>query len=319
MNRCCICGKTAEYYKTLYDDRYGYSGLFQLRKCNECGHKSLRETLAPESLSRLYTRYYPRSTYSPDEFRPHREAHGFQAWLQGERSFAFRWVPKNVRVLDIGCGFGEAVGYHEERGCDAHGVELDENIRCIADKFGYKIRVGAFDANNYEPGFFDYVTMDQVIEHVINPVESLRDIASVLRPGGVLILGTPNSNGWGARTFGDRWIHWHAPYHLHLFSRKSMALAAEQSGLALTDVRTLTHSDWLHFQWVHLLTRPRMGQPSPFWAPNIQRTFIQKGIMTAMLCIHLTKIDHVITRLFDALDMGDNYLFFLRKVGLTLN
>ncbi len=38
-------------------------------------------------------------------------------------------MPRNVRVLDIGCGFGESLGYYEARGCEAYGVEADENTR----------------------------------------------------------------------------------------------------------------------------------------------------------------------------------------------
>jgi hypothetical protein len=34
----------------------------------------------------------------------------------------------------------------------------------------------------------------------------------------MVIIGTPNANGWGARVFGRYWINWHAPYHLHFFN-----------------------------------------------------------------------------------------------------
>jgi hypothetical protein len=134
-----------------------------------------------------------------------------------------------------------------------------------------------------------------------------------MKSGGVLILGTPNSNGWGAKLFGRYWISWHTPYHLQLFSKKSLELAANKAGLVIESVKTITSTQWLYLQSVHLFTRPRMGIPSPFWAPNVKRTSIQQRTITLMTWINYTKIFDLITRLFDSLGIGDNYLFFLRK------
>ncbi len=314
MRHCLICENESVFpFVELYDDRHSYPGLFQIMKCQSCGHKSLQAEFSPKDLTRMYTEFYPRSLFILEEYHPYKEVSGLGAWLDGTQNSAFRWVPKNVRVLDIGCGFGESLGYHKSRGCDVYGVEADVNIRRVADRFGYKVHVGLFDPKIYEPDFFDYVTLDQVIEHVTNPVEMLRDITGVMKPGGMLIIGTPNSNGWGAKVFGRHWIHWHTPYHLQLFSKKSMKLATEKAGLALEDVKTITNSYWLYLQWVHLLLRPDEGEPSVLWNPGIKRSRAQERIITMMTWMHQTRINHVISRIFDALGVGDNYLFFLRK------
>jgi 2-polyprenyl-3-methyl-5-hydroxy-6-metoxy-1,4-benzoquinol methylase len=315
MNNCIVCKNDTIDFMSSYDDRHGYPGIFKIDRCRNCGHKTLKAEFAPEELTSLYTDYYPRSAFDIDKYQSYGEVKGFTAWLNGVYSSAFRWVPENVRILDIGCGFGESLGYHKARGCDVYGVEADENIRRVADKYGYKVHIGLFDPNIYDLDFFDYVTMDQVIEHVLNPVETLSDISKVIKPGGVLILGTPNSNGWGANMFGDRWVHWHTPYHLQLFSKKSMSLAAERARLTVEKVETITSSDWLYFQWIHLLTRPKIGEVSVFWTPNVKRTLVHEKAITFLNLLHYMKINHVLTRIFDALGIGDNYLFFLRKNG----
>jgi 2-polyprenyl-3-methyl-5-hydroxy-6-metoxy-1,4-benzoquinol methylase len=297
----------------IHDDRYGYGGSFELYCCNGCGHKYLNVRFSPDLLTKLYTDYYPRSTFKLELYRPAKEATGFLSWLNGERCSAYCWVPKNVRVLDIGCGFGETLGYHQARGCDVYGVEADENIIRVAEKFGFKVHVGLFNPNNYEPDFFDYVTMDQVIEHVVNPLETLQGVAKVLKPGGHAILSTPNSNGWGAKLFGRRWINWHAPYHLQHYSIKSLKLAAGQAGFVLERKKTITSSEWLYYQWAHLLTFPEMGTPSVFWSPVLKPSLKEKMILKLLYLIHLSKINHLITRIFDAFGVGDNYLFILRK------
>lgn len=314
MINCPICNSQSITSSGVrYDDRYGYHGIFALLKCDECGHKFLEGKFPPELLRDLYSNYYPRSTFDLESYRPYKEARGFWAWLDGTKSSTFCWVPRNVRVLDIGCGFGESLGYHQARGCDVHGVDADENIRRVADKFGYKVHVGLFDPTIYEAGYFDYVTMSQVIEHVTDPVQTLRGIARVLKPGGMAILSTPNAGGWGAKVFGTQWINWHAPYHLQFFTPRSMRQAAEQTGLVLERSTTITPSAWLQYQSIHLFSRPPEGTPSKFWAPGGKWSFKQKVMLKGISIVHRYKINHVATRLFDIVGAGDNRLYFLRK------
>lgn len=312
---CPVCGlsQSAEV-GNVYDDRYGYPGQFTLMRCPNCGHAFLDCALTPTQLGELYTNYYPRKTFDLAQFKPHSEKSGLGAWFNGLNSSSFRYVPQNVRVLDVGCGFGQSLGYHTARGCDVYGVEADENIRRVAEKFGFKVRVGLFDDSIYEPEFFDYVTMDQVIEHVTDPVSTLRGVARILKPGGTAVLSTPNAGGWGAKIFGRRWINWHAPYHVQFFSRRSMQLAAEQAGLVLAEVKTITSSEWLHYQWIHLIIYPKHGELSRFWSPNQdRRSLLQRLILKALHLMHRIKVNHLITRLFDSLGLGDNYVFVLKK------
>lgn len=311
---CIICGTVCTVSgHALYDDRYGYEGLYTLDICTGCGHISLRASVSSDMLNSLYTDYYPRSSLSLEQFQPSKYVCGFNGWLNGEKRSAYCWVPENVKVLDIGCGFGQTLAYHKARGCAVYGVEVDENIRRVAEKFGLNVHIGLFDPNLYEPDFFDYVTLDQVIEHVTDPIETLRGVACVLKLGGMAILSTPNAHGWGAKLFGRRWINWHAPYHLHHFSVASMRIVAEKAGLHVDSFRTLTSSEWLLYQWIHLLRYPRMSEPSPFWSPKVTKSLKMKLAIKLLSVLHCTKIDHLITRLFDALGWGDNYLFVLRK------
>lgn len=311
---CTICkSNSLEEFLSLHDDRYGYPGAYKLFVCQGCGHKTLEFESTTDIIIKLYTEYYPRSEFKLENYRPYKEAQGFLPWFKGLKSSPFRWVPKDVRVLDIGCGFGETIGYFEARGCEAYGVEADENIRRVAEKFGYRVHVGLFDPDIYEPDFFDYVTMAQVIEHMTDPVETLKGVSRVLKPGGIAILSTPNSNGWGARVFGRKWINWHAPYHIQQFSHKSMEIAAREAGLTIEKCKTVTSSEWLYYQWLHLATYPKMGGPSVFWSTKGERTPAQKLLIASIALVHKSQVNHLLTRLFDALNMGDNFVFVLKK------
>lgn len=314
ISTCPVCGgATRIVWDDLYDDRYGYPGMFTLRACRSCGHRFVATAFSPTELTALYTGYYPRGRLSLEEFRPYVEAQGFRAWLQGERASAFRWVPRGVRVLDIGCGFGETLAYHQARGCEAYGVEADENILRVAERFGLNAKAGLFDPNDYEPASFDYVTLDQVIEHVASPIEFLTGVATVLRPGGVAVISTPNSRSYAARLFGRRWINWHVPYHLQQFSRRSLHLTARQSGLSVVSTRTITNAAWLRFQWFHLFSCPQPTEASPFWDPGRSRRRIPRGVRRSAATLERAKVFHLITRLADSLGSGDNFLCVLQK------
>jgi 2-polyprenyl-3-methyl-5-hydroxy-6-metoxy-1,4-benzoquinol methylase len=311
---CPVCGARADVIRDdLYDDRYGYPGTHTLLGCRRCGHKFLGTRFTESELGALYGEYYPRGVLRLEAFKPRVELHGFRTWLEGEHASAFRWVPKNVRVLDVGCGFGETLAYHAARGCDAHGVDADPNLLRVAERYGLNARVGLFHAADYEPAGFDYVTLDQVIEHAADPRSFLRDVATVLRPGGVAIVTTPNSNGYAGRLLGRWWINWHVPYHLQHFSRRSLALLAEESGLEVVSIRTLTNSRWLHYQWMQLFTRPPEGVPSPFWDPKRSPRVLPKVPNKLGRLLYRARAFHVVTRVADASGVGDNFLCFLRK------
>ncbi len=269
--------------------------------------------MSPEEISDLYTRYYPRSTFDVDAWTPPTEESAFRTWWLGLKASAFRWVPRGVRVLDIGCGFGESLGYHRARGCEAHGVEADRNILRVAERHGLDVKVGLFDPMLYPPASFDVVTLDQVIEHVSDPASVLRGVHQVLRPDGTLVLSTPNADGWGARLFGSRWIHWHAPYHLQFFTRSSIERCANAAGFDLEKKVTVTNAAWLDFQWGHVATYPEAGQASAFWTQGKTRTIPQRVALKLFLLIDRLGINVLLTRLMDALGLGDNVVYVLRR------
>jgi 2-polyprenyl-3-methyl-5-hydroxy-6-metoxy-1,4-benzoquinol methylase len=290
----------------LYDDRYAYPGEVELVACARCGHRWL--DFAPADVRALYADYYPRRELELADVPARRAAHGLRAWWRGERAAAAAWVPPEVAVLDVGCGTGEALAYHRDRGCKVRGVEADAHAVRIARARGLSVDHGAFDPALHAPASYDVVTLDQVLEHFVDPVAALRGVHTVLRPGGTAIVATPNAASAIARIAGDRWIHWHAPYHLHLFSRASLAQAAEHACLAIVEIRTITNSEWLSYQWIHALTRPPRGTRSTLWDPGARDPVIR-----AMRALRFFGGEAAVTRICDALGTGDNFLARLRR------
>jgi 2-polyprenyl-3-methyl-5-hydroxy-6-metoxy-1,4-benzoquinol methylase len=312
---CPACGAaTPSALFQAHDDRYGYPDPVRVAGCTSCGHKFVDPPLPDDILGELYTRYYQRESLDPAGFRPYRPAGRLRVWLNGDLSSAAMWVPPGVRVLDIGCGMGANVAYHAARGCDAHGVDADANVRAVAARHGLNIRIGLFDPAAYEPGYFDYVTMDQVFEHVSDPLATLSAVRAVLRAEGRLVISTPNANGWGAALFGKRWINWHAPYHQQFVSPRSMQVLARRAGFVVERISTITRSAWLAYQVAHLLAYPSPGEPSAFWAPGKARPGTGRRLLIKLvMASRLTLLPQLATRLFDALGRGDNHVIILRR------
>lgn len=198
-----------------------------------------------------------------------------------------------------------------------YGVELDEKAAALQSTFN--VKVGPFDPADYQKDFFDFITLDQVVEHVPNPIAFIKDASEVLKPAGFIILSTPNAGGWGRKAFGAKWVHWHVPYHRHFFTRSSLGKAARACGLNVVRHETITDSLWLHFQWMHLLYYPSAGEPSEFWVKHLQgntpRGERSGNRFTSVMWRR--RINDCITRLFDMSGFGDNHLCVLQKQPLN--
>jgi len=312
--RCQVCGgATREQAHRFYDDRFGYPGTFSFFRCRRCGHVRLAADFSDAELETLYSDWYPRAASTWEGLEPLPAETGYRAWLEGYRSGAFRWVPREVSILDIGCGFGQTVDYHLRRGCDAVGIEPDAHAAAEAQRHGLPVRQGVFHASDFEPASFDFVTLDQVLEHALDPARFLADVAAVLRPGGQAIISTPNVGGYGARLFRDRWINWHPPYHINLFTRSSIRRLSVRSGLQVQSVRTLTASAWARYQWFHWFTRPPEGVPSPYWDKGRSPLTVPHRVGKAAEWIDRANGFQLSARATDALGIGDNMLAILAR------
>jgi SAM-dependent methyltransferase len=106
---------------------------------------------------------------------------------------------KPGRYLDIGCGPGGVLRIAKEHGWEAVGLEISS----WAVKEGRKAGLHMIEATLLDAGFgenqFDAISMFDVLEHLSSPLEYMRETLRVLRPGGVLVIETPNVDGFFTR------------------------------------------------------------------------------------------------------------------------
>src|SRR3989344_8418016 len=116
-------------------------------------------------------------------------------------------LPKNTKILDLGCGAGEFLSELKKRGYEVFGMDFDrEAIQIAKDTFGlenvFALSFEEFCQKSDLPKF-DMITFFEVIEHLADPVGFIENVKNLLRPGGKIILSTPsrkrvlpNLNSW---------------------------------------------------------------------------------------------------------------------------
>lgn len=125
------------------------------------------------------------------------------------------------RLLDYGCGSGNLVAYLHQRGYEG-AVGYDP----------YGGERGFGDASILQRESFDFVNLQDVIEHVEDPRPLMVQLADLLKPGGVLVVGTPSADEIDLQQTHRHLHQLHLPYHLHLYTRKALVDFGRAVGLS---------------------------------------------------------------------------------------
>ena len=238
--QCPICGASlsVRVHRGVRDYEHGLPVVTDFDACPSCG---LLAQVPPPSASAL-AGYYPR------DYRPHAAAAGpngaslmtrlknIQAALQIRRLAKF--LPaRNQPILELGCGGGHFLRALERHGyTDLTGIDRTPELQRAFE--GTRIRYRALDLDRFLDlgGPYQAIVMNYVIEHFVSPEAVLRVCRDSLRPGGRVLLLTPNSRALSHRVFGRYWSGLHAPRHTQLFHPGNLRLLAQKSGFGTLNV-----------------------------------------------------------------------------------
>lgn len=141
-------------------------------------------------------------------------------------------------LLDFGCGSGDFLLRARRLGWHPLGAEFDQSAIETCVRRG--VEVVGVDAleSAIAPGSLDAVTMFEVIEHLPEPREHLALLKSLLRPGGLLYVTTPNFDSATRRLIGARWRVIEYPEHLTYFTATTLQRLCVDVGFESTSVAT---------------------------------------------------------------------------------
>lgn len=221
----CACGFQTDNFR-----QYFSSGETDFVVCKKCGLVFRRVFPTEKQLDLIYSDSYRHENIHSGHTTQESGDYAANAYSK----FARRLLGiSNVKILDFGAGTGQLVGRLRDWTAVAHGVEASPDARryCLAQR-----DVELFDSiHEVSQNQYDMVTMIEVIEHLTELQLTLRQIAGVLKPGGLILVTTPNRLSLRARRDQGYWLDARKKFHLFLFDWRSLKTHLEMAGFV--DVR----------------------------------------------------------------------------------
>ena len=194
---CCpVCGNNE--HVELWE-----KGGARYVECKECKLVYENPRLTAEGLKRLYSQesyYIQKPSGEPNSGYENYFVQCTPALQTEYFSIVQQFAEVNTgRFLDVGCGTGGVLGVARKRGWEAVGLEVSDWAVEQARKQGNTIVNATVLEARFPDDHFDAVSMFDVLEHLPSPVDYIKDVYRILKPGGVLVMETPNIGGFFAR------------------------------------------------------------------------------------------------------------------------
>jgi len=282
VNCCPVCNgeKRKLLHRELVDGIFFCAeGEWSLYGCEQCDSAYLDPRPTASSIHRAYSSYYthePEQTtgakLSPLRQFMRRAANGYRnrrfgsqylpasdlassvitflPRLKANINRQFRYLPRTIpqpkSVLDVGFGGGAFLKRAADAGWRVLGVDPDPVAVANAEKLGLDVKQGGIEVARDFGEQFSYITLNHVIEHVYEPIETLRCAFELLSPGGELWIETPNVLSFGHAIYGSSWFGLDPPRHLVLFNWTSMTESLQEVGFReIRRVPTPGAASWL--------------------------------------------------------------------------
>ncbi|MEY2519121.1 MAG: hypothetical protein QOF24_880 [Verrucomicrobiota bacterium] len=212
--------------------RFRLGGTYNVASCLECKMHYLYPRLTEEAMQAVYR--------EPSYYEGGESGYADTSYADQEASLraTFRCLLHNLAkrgitggdLLEVGCGYGYLLD--EARSFFRHrvGTEFSSQGAELARTSGAEVFVGG--AEQLAPvATFDCLLATQVIEHVYDPRSFMKELIRHLRPGGHLVLATPDIGGALRKLMGRRWPSFKIPEHVLYFDFRSLEMLMREAGL----------------------------------------------------------------------------------------
>jgi len=211
----------------------------KLLRCAECGQlvSQIRESEYIASMAEFDTSTGTLPTASTQRRHDQRAAQMFNTLK------SLLQVPEGnqLRLLDIGCSTGALMLSARRHGFDVDGVEPARRAAEAAQAAGLKVVAGTLKEAAYPPASFQAATLMEVIEHLSQPSDLLREVWRVLEPNGILVVGTGNAASWTVQFMRGGWDYFQVSRHgghISFFTPGSLTRLAGRCGFRIDRLET---------------------------------------------------------------------------------
>jgi len=206
------------------------SGEVDFKRCLHCGLLARDPLPTIAELNAIYAKAFSSDRISGGS--TDQESGSFAAASYADQLAA---LAGSGEVLDYGAASGELVEVLRERGVECDGLELSEEARafCYA-KRGFALFGSIRDLPRDK---YDTLAMIEVIEHLVDPLATLREVRAVLKSNGSVLITTPNRASIRARIQSGNWREAKKKFHLYLFHERSLRQLVSAAGFS--EIRVL--------------------------------------------------------------------------------
>ncbi len=258
--------------------RFAKQGMM-IRQCTRCGHQFWIPPTPDAHVSTVYG-----DDYFCGSSGGYLDYVGEEVLQRASARYYCRVLSRFTRpgrVLDIGAACGFFVREFQDAGWQATGIEPNASM-CEIGRQRLQVDLSNRDLTELpsEPRF-DLITLIQVISHLIDPAEMLRQIRQRLVDGGLFLVETWDRHSWAARVSGRSWHEYNPPSVLHWFTRRSLREFVESFGWRAIasgiprkriqvgrGVRMIRHATE-HSRWGRWLTWPLALAPPDWTIPYV--------------------------------------------------
>ncbi|MGY4771068.1 class I SAM-dependent methyltransferase [Kribbella sp. CWNU-51] len=232
MATCILCAETGAFRPRGEKDGYG------IEECPSCGLVQLVPTPTADVLRALYEgdSYFEGGAgtgYSEYEDQEQEYLATFREDVRRIREF----VPSG-RILEVGCGYGYFLQCALDAGFDAYGIDLSPAaVKWAATRHPGRVFCGLLEeVPEIQDQKYDVIFGSHLIEHLTEPSEFLREAGRLLRPGGLVVMVTPNIKSLLARASGSRWVSFKIPEHVSYYDPATITTLLNRSGYTVRAV-----------------------------------------------------------------------------------
>lgn len=190
--------------------------------------------------------------------------------------------------LDFGCGSGELVKYALQNGIDSVGTEINDSVISKLKRSGVPaVKMSELLLSGRK---FDVITLIEVLEHLPNPKEVLKQLDRILEKDGEIFITTPNFNSLNRFFFHENWRILSYPDHINMFSKSTLVKLLQEFGYSAERIKISGHTIRDKKILARKLAEKRILDVSnqrEFFDRNRLTRFIKRFIN---LLLHLTKL-----------------------------
>ena len=214
-------------------DKYKLKGYI-ISECLNCSAVFVKEILTDDFLKSVYQKSEGDFVYEDNNQK-------FLNYYYNKIKTEIEKIkPAKGTILDIGCSAGFFLNIME--GWERHGTEIADKFGLMAkEKIGDNIYIGSFEDYPVKENYFDVITLQDVLDHFINPAENLKKCYKMLKPGGLLVIKVHNISCLYAKIKGANFYAIIPPVHLFYFNEKSLKYILNRVGLKFLKSKFIGH------------------------------------------------------------------------------